>query len=216
MNKKWSETLHTTTRNSEQQRAGLPFFWKNICAVAVLSAICAACSPKKPQNSFFQLSADSAKHRALQTRRIETSKQEELFSAAAAVLQDLGFQIEESAMETGILRAVKERSAREYGQEFAQVFVAVLSILGRNFTIIPVDLHQQIAATLFMSPATASSTEFNVRIVFYRKTWKGEGQSGNQAIPAGQQRMEMIYQAEIYRQFFAQLSKSVFLEIHQI
>src|SRR5262245_26364393 len=73
--------------------------------------------------SFFELTPDSAKHKALQTRVFDTSNEKELFSASAAVLQDLGFQIEESEIDAGVLRAAKERSAREAGQEIFQGFM---------------------------------------------------------------------------------------------
>jgi len=169
----------------------------------------------KPE-SFFQLSPSSAKHKALQSRIIESSKDTELLSASAAVLQDLGFQIEESNTAAGMLRAVKERSAREYSQEITRGFVFLLGLFAQTAIIIPVDLHQQIAATLVMHPIDNSSSRFNVRIVFYRTIWKSDGASGSQSIPPGSQSMEMIYNAKIYQQFFAKLSKSVFLEIHQI
>jgi hypothetical protein len=43
--------------------------------------------------------------------------------------------------------------------------------------------------------------------MFYRVVWKGEG-----SIPPGEQRSEMIRDPVLYQQFFAKLSKSVFLE----
>jgi hypothetical protein len=55
-----------------------------------------------------------------------------------------------------------------------------------------------------------------VRILFHRSIWKGDGNTGDQYIPAGQQSLEMIADAQIYQQFFAKLSKSVFLEAHKI
>ena len=63
--------------------------------------------------SFFEITPEGSRHKALQTRTFETSNEKELLSASAAVLQDLGFQIEESAVDVGILRAAKERGARE-------------------------------------------------------------------------------------------------------
>ena len=58
----------------------------------------------------------------MQTRMFETPNERELLSASAAVLQDLGFQIEESQREVGLLRAAKERSAREYSQYAERAF----------------------------------------------------------------------------------------------
>jgi hypothetical protein len=169
------------------------------------------------------LTPESPGYRALQTRIFETTDERELLSASAAVLQDLGFQVEESEMGMGILRAAKERSAREFWQEFMQGLVLLLSTTASVFggganamVILPVDLHQQIGATLATRPVEGEGARFTVRILFHRKVWKGDGQSGNQYIPPGQNWMEMIYDAEIYQQFFAKLSKGLFLEAHEI
>ena len=165
---------------------------------------------------FFKLTPESAKYRALQTRIFETSNEKELLSASAAVLLDIGFQVEEISTEVGVLRATKERSAREYGQEILQVFIFLLGSVGGKAVIRPVDLHQQINATLVTRQLDSGSSRFSVRIHFHRTVWKGDGNSGDQNIPLGQQRIEMIYDGEIYQQFFAKLSKSVFLEAHGI
>jgi len=55
-----------------------------------------------------------------------------------------------------------------------------------------------------------------VRIIFYRVVWKGDGQADRNYIPPGEQQMEMIRDQDIYQQFFAKLSKAVFLEPHAI
>ena len=161
----------------------------------------------------FQLTAETPKHRAMQTRFFETPNEKELLSASAAVLQDLGFQVEESVHEVGFLRATKERSAREYGQYIQQALILLLS-LGKLMT--PVDLHQKIAAGLITRPLNEEATRQEVRIVFYRVIWKGDGQANDQYIPPGEQHMEMVWDPEIYQQFFAKLSKAVFLEAHTI
>ena len=166
--------------------------------------------------SFFELTPHTAQYRALQTRTFETSNEKELLSASAAVLQDLGFQVEESAKEVGMLRAAKERGAREYGQEIMQSFVFLLGLFGQTTIIIPVDVHQQINATLVTRRLETDASRFSVRILFHRSVWKGDGQSDNQYIPPGLQSLEMIVDGKIYQQFFAKLSKSVFLEAHKI
>ncbi len=132
------------------------------------------------------------------------------------MLQDLGFQIEETAVDLGILHAVKERGAREYGQEIMQFLVIVLGAFGGKAVVMPVDVHQQIAATLAARPVEGDPSSYTVRIIFHRTVWKGHGETGDQHISPGEQWMEMIYDPEIYQQFFAKLSKSVFLEAHQI
>ena len=150
------------------------------------------------------------------SQEFETADAKELLSASAAVLQDLGFQVEESVRDLGFLRATKERSAREYGQDIARFVVWILTtplILGESLPLlIPVDLHQKIAATLVARPINRDATRYEVRIMFYRVVWQGEGMGGRDAIPPGAQRMEMIRESTIYQQFFSKLSKAVFLE----
>ncbi len=183
--------------------------------------------PETTPIELFALTPESAAHKANQTRQFETPNSDELLSASAAVLQDLGFQVTEADRALGFLRAAKERSARERGQEVQQGIVAFLTTLlsvlaavggaGANtMVVLPVDLHQQIDASLTTRPIDANDTKQEVRIVFYRLVWKGQGSSGNQTILPGEQRMEMIRDAEIYQQFYARLSKAVFLEAQRI
>ena len=168
--------------------------------------------PTQPAE-LFQLSPESNANRAMQTRFFETTNDKELLSASAAALQDLGFQVEESVREVGFLRAAKERSAREYGQYLNQFFVWLLSL---GHLIMPVDLHQKVAATIVTRPLSQDGSRQEVRIMFYRVLWKGEGQADRNYIPPGEQKMEMIRDSEIYQQFFAKLSKAVCLEPHAI
>ncbi|MFW6154352.1 MAG: hypothetical protein ACOC95_03955 [Planctomycetota bacterium] len=165
---------------------------------------------------FLTLSPESSKHRTMQIRTFETADEMNLLSASAAVLQDLGFQVEECAADVGMLRAAKERSAREYGQEITRVLIMALGAFGQKMILIPVDMHQQINATLVTQRSQTDASCYSVRIVFYRSVWKGDGNTGDQHIPPGLQRLEMIVRPEIYRKFFAKLSKSVFLEAHEI
>jgi hypothetical protein len=174
------------------------------------------CVAHTQPDELFQLNPESAANRAMQTRGFETRDEAELLSASAAVLQDLGFQVEESVREVGFLRATKERSAREHGQDITRFLVFLLStglILAQQPPIvIPVDLHQKIAATLVTRPVNPEATRQEVRVVFYRVVWKGDGSAGRQPIPPGEQRMEMLRDPVLYQTFFAKLSKAVFLE----
>ncbi len=188
-------------------------------AVSSIGLLLAACSTPTNPAQLFQLSSDSAARRASETRRFETPDEAELLSASAAVLQDLGFQVTESVRELGFLRAAKERSARERGQEIWRSVIFTISTLGlvtgsNTLILVPVDLHQQINASLVTRRADTDAYE--VRILFYRVVWQTDGISGDQAIPPGQQRLERIQDPVLYQQFFARLSKAVFLEAHKI
>ena len=175
------------------------------------------CIQQPDPSEFFQLKPESAAHKAAQTRFFETPDDIELLSASAAVLQDLGFQVTESAHQVGYLRATKERSARVRSQSIIRILVMFLS-LGR--TRMPVDLHQKIEASMVARPVNADATRHEVRIQFYRVIWMGDGQQGSgqqsEYIKPGIQKMEMVRNPVIYQQFFAKLSKAVFLEAHKI
>ncbi len=171
------------------------------------------CAQPTQPAELFQLTPESTANRAMQTRFFDTENDRELLSASAAALQDLGFQVEESVREVGFLRAAKERSAREYGQYRNRFFFWLLSL---GHVVIPIDLHQKIAASLVTRPLNAEHSRQEVRIIFYRAVWKGDGQADRNYIPPGEQKMEMIRDPEIYQQFFAKLSKAVFLEPHSI
>ena len=190
--------------------------WFMAAGCLALATQIAGCAAHTQADELFQLKPESAANRAMQTRGFETKDESELLSASAAVLQDLGFQVEESVREVGFLRATKERSAREYGQDITRFLIFLLST-GLIFVqqppiVIPVDLHQKIAATLVTRPVNPASTRQEVRVVFYRVVWKGDGSAGRQAIPPGWQRMEMLRDPVLYQTFFAKLSKAVFLE----
>jgi len=204
--------LPTTTLNSKIPSMTRPSGKFRLLVLPIVGGLLSGCvqMPAPKVESFFELTPKSAQHRALQTRMFETSDEKELLSASAAVLQDLGFQVEESV----------KRGAREYGQEIQQGFIATLSLVsvlfGGTIVIMPVDVHQQINATLVTRQSDTDPSRFSVRILFHRSLWKGDGNVGDSHIPPGQQNLELIVDAKIYQQFFAKLSKSVFLEAHKI
>lgn len=187
--------------------------WAALIFALTWPMLLGGCAERTQPAQFFELSPESSANRAMQTRLFETGADNELLAASAAALQDLGFQIEESVREVGLLRAAKERSAREYGQYRNRFFIWLLSL---GHVVMPVDLHQKIAATIVMRPANQDRARQEVRIMFYRVVWKGDGQADRNYIPPGEQKMEMIRDPEIYQQFFAKLSKAVFLEPHSI
>lgn len=206
-------TLPTTRRNSNWIGRGQFRVLASLLFVLALLILLAGCAQPTQPAEFFLLTPESSANRAMQTRVFETATDRELLSASAAALQDLGFQIEESVGEVGFLRAAKERSAREYGQYRDRFFVWLLTL---GHVLIPIDLHQKVAATIVARPVTDDHSRQEVRIIFYRVVWKGDGQADRNYIPPGEQKMEMIRDQEIYQQFFAKLSKAVFLEPHAI
>lgn len=152
------------------------------------------------------LTPDSMERRQLQTRRIDGIEEAGLLSASAGVLQDLGFNIDESETRLGVIVASKDRSAVTGGQVLGAVLLALLG------TYSDIDKTQKIRVSLVTRPALGqdgeplASTQL-LRITIQRIVINTGGQVT---------RVESIEEPEIYQEFFDRLSKSVFLEVQQI
>ena len=164
-----------------------------------------SCAQKIPKEAL-QLSPESLKNRQIQTRRFDTDEKT-MLSASAAVLQDLGFTIDESETELGVIACSKTRDATNAGQVVGAVVVAVLT-----GAVTPVDKEQLIRASVVTYPITIDETDKSkcrtaVRVTFQRIVINTDGKAT---------RRECINEPEIYQEFFDKLSQSVFLEAHDI
>jgi hypothetical protein len=139
--------------------------------------------------------------RQLQTRLFDTSDEEKILSASASLLQDLGFNLDESETGLGLLVSSKERDATEAGQ----VALAVLVALGGSN--MPIDARQKIRASVVTSPAGENGRRTAVRVTFQRIVWDTYGQVS---------KLEKLNDSKMYQEFFEKLSKAVFLEAHGI
>ena len=170
-----------------------------VLAVGLL--VVAGCQQKIPKEAL-QLTHESLAQRQAQTRRYDTSDENMLLSASAAVLQDLGFNLDESETKLGLVVASKDRDATEAGQVIAAIFIAAL--FGAP---VPIDRRQKIRASLVTKPFGETGDQMSVRITFQRIVWNDQGQVS---------KTEALTEPEIYQEFFSKLSKSVFLEAHKI
>ncbi len=174
--------------------------------VWILAFCFMGCVQKIPPEAL-KLSEQSLKFRQLQTRHLDACE-ETVLSASAAVLQDLGFNIDEAATDLGVIVSSKERSAKQGGQIVASVIVAIFTGVAS-----PVDDTQLIRASLVTNPLqvdeTSEDKQFRtaVRITFQRIITNTQGQIS---------RREGIIIEEIYQEFFDKLSQSLFLEAHEI
>ena len=138
--------------------------------------------------------------RRLQTRRFETQDEKELLSASLAVLQDLGFELDESQSELGLIVASKNRDASSTGQILGAIIIGAA-----GDTEVTYDVEQKIRASVVTRPLGRAGT--SVRVTFQRTVWNNKG-----AISANQ----TLEDPQLYQEFFANLSKSVFLTPLQI
>jgi hypothetical protein len=174
---------------------------KLLCAVLAGIFLISGCATTIPPEAL-KFNPDTLANRQLQARKFDTKNEKELLSAAAAVLQDLGFNLDESAPGVGVLVASKKRDARESGQVVGQIMLGILF----GAAAMSIDSEQLIRASLVTKPAE-NGNGYILRITFQRVVWNQNKQVT---------KIEAINDLETYKGFFDKLGKSVFLEAQNI
>jgi hypothetical protein len=136
----------------------------------------------------------------MQTRRFATTDENKLLGASTGLLQDMGFSMEEANAPLGVIVASKMRDATDA----AQVTLAVLAAMGGR--PVPIDKEQKMRASV-VTRILPNGKEVSVRVTFQRIVYNTQGQVTI---------AEAIIDPQIYQEFFAKLSKSVFLEANHI
>ena len=150
-----------------------------------------------------KLSSESLEKRTLQTRKYEGISEVDMLSASAGVIQDLGFNIDESETKLGLIVGSKERDATETRQVVGSVLAALF--LGASTVI---DDEQKLRMSLVVRPVQYNDdSKHFVRVTFQRTVWNTQGQIS---------RVESLDDPEMYQEFFDKLSKAVFLEAQEI
>lgn len=170
-----------------------------IILIALASTV--ACQSSPPQKSF-QLSESALQVRQLQTRRFDDVDEGTLLAACAGVLQDLGFNLDESETELGVVVASKRRDVQNWGtatmSNLLEVFMGIE---------IAIDKEQRIRASLVTWPDPDNERVYFVRVTLQRVVWNTENEVS---------RREALNDPQLYQRFFDRLSKSVFLEAHSL
>lgn len=176
----------------------LPFL---VCVV-----VFSACAVQIPKEAL-ELSPESLQQRQLQTRRLETKNEELLLSAGAAVLQDLGFAIDNSESRLGLLVGSKKQSAYHAGEITASAVLLVVTAAVGAPVMRAVNKEQLIRASLVVRPGREKGKDTTARVTFQRVVW-----NTSNAVTIS----ELITETEVYQTFFEKLSKAVFLEAHEL
>ncbi len=161
-----------------------------------------ACQPKIPPDAL-KFDVQLLKQRQIQTRVFETSDEKMVLSACAELLQDMGFNIDESETKLGLVVGSKERSAVNAVQVVGAIILGALS-----GTYVPTDKKQKMRCCIVTVPfSDGKETEVRVHVTFQRIVWNDQGRISKR---------EGITDPQIYKEFFAKLSEAIFLEAHQI
>ena len=157
-----------------------------------------ACHKGVPREALM-FTPESLADRQLQTRVFETDNEGKLLEASAAVLQDLGFTIDESEVKCGVIVCSKDRNVTEF-------YDVGLSIIASLFFIdYEYATRQKVLASLVTRPL--EEDRIAVRITFQHLVWDTKKELIKN---------ERVNEAKIYQEFFSKLSKSVFLTAHEI
>jgi hypothetical protein len=176
-----------------------------IALAAGLVLLLNSCAPQIPKDTL-QLPPEGLKQRQLQSRQFSTDEKTVL-SASSALLQDLGFVIEESEPACGLIFGTKHRDASSSGQLFGALAVALLTGV-----IPPVDRDQLIRVSVVTQPLVMDGADpfkrrTGVRVTFQRIVRNDRGFISLQ---------QSVVEPFIYRDFFDRLSQSLFLEANQL
>ena len=185
-----------------------PLIW-----LTVMALIVTGCGSSLPKH-LLRLTPDTLQNRVLQTRKYEGIAETDLLSASTGVIQDLGFIIDESEINLGLIVGSKNRDAPpDATQRVVQVLgtiVAIMAALGGsdNVDVPPVDDYQKLWASIVIRPTSEDNDKTHyVRVTFQRIVWNDKGEID---------RMQSLSEPEMYQKFFDLLSKSVFLEGQKI
>jgi len=176
-----------------------------LLSLALLSG-CQHNNSVEAQTNALKLTNNSLAQRQQQLRRFDTKDERMLLSAAAGVMQDLGFLIQETSAGAGLIIAEKDRDAVEAGQVAGQIFLAVLvAALGGQADPLW-DQTQKIRISVATRPS-ADASGLIARVTFQRVIWNNKNQLS---------KLETLDDPKIYQEFFERLSQSIFLEAHEI
>jgi hypothetical protein len=140
--------------------------------------------------------------RQQQTRRFEEIDEAQLLAASAGVLQDLGFSLDESETDLGLIVASKHSAVADSKVTDLLRLMALLTDVD-----IVLDKEQRIRASLVSWPVSGTKQQFYVRVTFQRIVRNTDNDITKQ---------QSLNDPVLYQMFFERLSKSVFLEAHSL
>jgi hypothetical protein len=167
-------------------------------AIILAGITLSACQKGIPREALM-FTPEALADRQLQTRVFETSDEGKLLEASAALLQDLGFTIDESEVQCGVIVCSKDREVTEFYDIGLSVMASLL------FIDYEYPVRQKVLASLVTRPLFEN--KIAVRITFQHLVWDTKKELVKN---------ERINEPEIYQEFFSKLSKSVFLTAQEI
>ena len=177
--------------------------WPRRATVLVLIMVSslAACTttPKQPELSLTEAPLET---REMQTRSFDATTETQILASAIAVLQDMGYSVDEVDQELGVISASKRADAtpEEKGRYVLYLLECMLSCTAWQME----PDEQLIDLTLAVFPRHGFTDSHAVRLTIQRQVWNRAGQLSLQ---------EPVDDEQVYQDLFVKLSKSVFYEV---
>lgn len=180
--------------------------WRRVVFLSL--AACLAACETLPDDAF-RLSGSALETRSMQTREYAAVDDTAILSASTAVLQDMGYAVDEVEPELGLLTASKRADATNKLEAFGTltldtmqcVFTLMLACSRKHYG--EIDDVQDIRLTLISMPQRENRRDVAVRVTMQRVIWDKEGRVSEQ---------QTITDSRVYTAFFQKLSTAVFLE----
>lgn len=150
------------------------------------------------------------KLRQLQSKKFEIEEKQKIdelmvLRSAVLLLQDEGYNLASSEANLGVLHADKDSDATDSGQIAGKVVMGVL--FGADVAIDTVQKFKVSVVTRVQTDKDTNKKFVIVRVTFQRIVWNERGQVS---------KLESLQDPELYKKFFSQLSKSLFLTANDI
>lgn len=177
--------------------------------VLVLAACYSVTACESLPREAFRLSESALAIREIQTREYESVSDQQILAASTAVLQDMGYAIDEVEEPLGVLSASKRADATSTLEFFGSVLVEgtkcffTLFLDCENRSTKEIGDVQDIRMTVVSRPQLDNRSDVVVRITIQRVIWDKKGEATLR---------EAVTDSRVYESFFEKMSKAVFFE----
>ncbi len=147
------------------------------------------------------VNSSGLKLRQLQSRSYSEQNEKQMLNASVEVLQDMGFIIQESDPNLGVITADKKREIENKFIRYTQIFLCILA----GSSTYGIEKTHVLRTSITTTPQ--NNSEIKVRVNFQREIFDiHDNLVGRQS----------IHEEKIYNGFFSKLSKSLFLEENNV
>jgi len=173
--------------------------------LVLASILLIGCGANQHSADVFNKTENISEKRNMQMRAYMTNNKPEILASCISVLQDMGYNIDETNSKLGLVSGSKLRDTDNKGEKAALVALSLLAGRSHSEYLQNADDKQNIRVSLVVTKPEPKKVV--VRATFQRVVWNVAGNV---------KRLETINDQTLYQGFFAKLSKAAFLEANEL